>query len=304
MRQANRRAITPHRCVEVWRLYAEFRRGQIAPSTFVRDYRKLDHRLVRMAEEAPHLKTAIEIRDWLLEHYAPETARRTLVQLNACFKWAWESMKTKTNPFTGLQTHIRPSPPGDRAWCNFELDERNLIIREFEDRAPRYAPWVKFLFWTGCRPEEARALRWNRHIAGDCSEILFSEAYPMDAEAPQAIKNYKVTRFPCNPRLTRLLKVLRPDELDAWVFPNELDGPFEYHNFQNRQWKPIVEGLVKKGAIAFYLPQVHCRHTWITAAVDHPQLSIKHVAYLARVSPKVLYDHYAGRTRKPLVPEF
>ena len=53
-----------------------------------------------------------------------------------------------------------------------------------------------------------------------------------------------------------------------------------------------------------YLPQVHCRHTWITAAVDHPNLNIKDVAYLARGSPKVLYDHYAGRTRKPLVPEF
>jgi hypothetical protein len=67
---------------------------------------------------------------------------------------------------------------------------------------------------------------------------------------------------------------------------------------------PRHRGFSTTKAIAFYLPQVHCRHTWITAAVDHPQLSIKDVSYLARVSPKVLYDHYAGRTRKPLVPEF
>lgn len=298
------RRISPKRCLELWVLYSEFRRGQVAPSTYTRDYNRTKRRIERMAQQAPYLESAVEIRDWLIEHYAAETARRSLVQLNACTKWAKESEMISANPFDGLQKHIRPSPPGDRAWVNFELRERDAIIQAFEEDAPFYAPWVKFMFWTGCRPEEARALVWRQHIASDCSEILFSEAWPVDVSERQTIKNHKVTRFPCNPRLVRLLKTMRPDDLSLTVFQGEKGGPFDYHNFQTRYWKPTVEALVAKGQVAFYLPQYHCRHTWITAAVDHPDLGVKDVSYLARVSPSVIYKHYAGRTRRPIIPEF
>lgn len=298
------RRITPHRCSAIWHRYAQFRRGQVAPSTSFRDYRKIERRIARMARAAPELASAVEIRDWLLDNYAAETARRTLVQLNACCKWAKESEMLEVNAFEGLQKHIIASPPGERAWVNFELDERDRIIQAFNEEHPFYAPWVRFCFWTGCRPEEARALVWDKHVAGDCSEILFAEAWPVDVPEPQSIKNYKVTRFPCNPRLMRLLRAIRPDDLSLHVFRGREEGPFDYHNFQTRIWKPLVERLVKEGQVAFYLPQVHMRHTWITAAIDRPELSVKDVAYLARVSPSTIYKHYAGRARRPIVPEF
>lgn len=294
------RKITPHKCLELWQLYATFRQSQIAPSTYQRDYAKFQRRIERLKTEAPHLTSSLEIRDWLLREYSAETTRRTLVQLKACCQWAVESSMLKTNPFQGLQRHIRPNRPADDAYAAFTAEERDRVIAAFDQADPFYASWVRFLFWTGCRPEEARALRWGEHIAPDRSEILFSEAWPYDVAAPQRTKNYQSTRFPANDRLRRMLSSMAP--LGEWVFVGKNGGPFDYHNFQTRHWKPQVEHLREKGAIAFYLSQYHTRHTWITLALEH--LSPQDVSYLARVSVPVLYKHYVGRGRRIIIPEF
>lgn len=298
-----RRAISLRQLLKLWTDYSEFRKPQIAKSTYQRDYQKITRRLQRLQKEAPYLETAIEIRDWLLKHYSAESARRTLQQFNACGRWAMESDLLKTNPFEGLQRHIRPKRPSDRAWAAFTTQERDRIIQEFEAADPYYAPWVKFLFYTGCRPEEAAALKWE-HIAPDCSEVLICEALPVDMKEAQSTKNYQSTRFPCNSRLQRLLREVRPEPCDRqqYVFPGMEGQRMNYHNFQTRHWKPLVERLVKAGQVAFYLSQYHCRHTWITEGLNH--LSVQDVSYLARVSPQVLYRHYAGRSRRVLVPEF
>jgi integrase len=71
----------------------------------------------------------------------------------------------------------------------FRAEERDAILAAFEQNtySPKYAPpchsyylpYVKFLFMTGCRPEEAAALKW-KHIQGDCERIRFEEAIPRD----------------------------------------------------------------------------------------------------------------------------
>lgn len=298
-----RRLTSPAKMLELWVQYAEFRKGQIAPSTYQRDYTKITRRLERMKAIAPLLQSSIEIRDYLMQHYSAETARRTLVQLQACGGWAMLSNLLRFNPFEGLARQIRAKQPSEKSWAAFSIEERDRIIEEFVYLDPYYAPWVKFLFWTGCRPEEAAALTWG-HIASDCSEVLFEEAYPIDVKVMQGTKNGKSTRFPCNQRLRFLLLSLQPSPLDrtAIVFQGVNGGRFEYKNFQTRHWKPLVEGLVEEGKIAFYLSQYHCRHTWITEALNH--LSVADVSYLARVSTTVLYEHYAGRSRNIKIPEF
>jgi integrase len=298
-----KRAISLRSLSKLWGEYAEFRKSQIAPSTYHRDYRKITRLLEKMRKDAPYLETAIEIRDWLLQHYAAETSRRIIQQFNACGRWAMESDLLVGNPFEGVQRHIRPKRQGDKAWAAFTVQERDRIIQEFEVSNPYYADWVKFLFWTGCRPEEAAALRWE-HIATDCTEVLIAEAFPVEMQQPQSTKNYQSTRFPCNARLQRMLRLLRPEPVDRnqFVFSGREGGRFNYQNFQTRHWRPLVQGLVESGQIAFYLSQYHCRHTWITEALNH--LSVQDVSYLARVSPHVLYKHYAGRSRRILIPEF
>lgn len=284
---------------ELWTLYTNFQRPQLAPSTIKRDYQKV----ARVLEKIPdNLPTAIAIRDWLLTLYAAETTRRLIQQFNACCKWAVESDLIPFNPFEGLNKQIRRKV-NDTAWTGFTALERDIIIRSFEAKLPFYAPWCKFLFWTGCRPEEAAALRWE-HISPDASHIWFREAAPIDTKQRQSTKTWKSRRFPANDRLRNLLLSLKPSPPypPMLVFTGEKGGGFEYHNFQTRQWKPMVQSLVDSGLVSLYLPQSHARHTFITLALDH--LSVKDVAYLVGNSPEVIYKHYASRSRNILVPEF
>jgi len=300
----SRRAIPIARLIVIWRLYIEFRRPQVAPSTYRRDYGKITARLDRMAAAAPHLGQAPAIRDWLLAHYSAETTRRTMQQINAAITWAVASEIEQSNPFAGLSRGLRPKRPSDRAWAAFTTPERDRIIATFEDRKPTYAPWVQALFWTGARPEELAALRWE-HCSPDCRELLICEALPIGQTQPQATKNYRSTRFPCNNRLARLLReqARRGRDRQAPIFPGGGGGRLHYQHFQRRHWRPLVLELVEQGAIAFCLSQYHARHTWITGALD-AGMSVADISYLARVSTTVIYRHYAGRSRSILVPEF
>ncbi|MEM6425386.1 MAG: tyrosine-type recombinase/integrase, partial [Cyanobacteria bacterium P01_D01_bin.128] len=243
------------------------------------------------------------IRDWLLQTYSAETARRTLQQFNACCQWAYESQMLNYNPFIGTQRHIRKPKPSGKNWVAFTADERDRIIATFEVDKDWLAPWVKFLFWTGCRPEEAAALRW-RHVARDNSEMMIEESFRADMPEAQPTKNSMVTRFPCNNRLQRLLREQRPDDWgrEDFVFAQQAGSRFHYTNFQRRHWRSLVISLVESGDVAVYLGQYHCRHTWITLALEH--MSVPEVSYLARVTPGILMKHYVGRSRKIVIPEF
>jgi integrase len=299
-----RRAVSLRKLREHWNAYTTFRATMLAPSTIKRDYQKIEKRLARISKEAPKLNDAISIRDWLLANYSAETARRTLVQLNACCQWAMNSELIANNPFAGVTAQLRRPRPSEKAWAAFTRQERDIIIQEFEAQESWAAPWVKFLFWTGTRPEEAAALKWE-HVSGDFRELLIAEALPVDMAEAQSTKNGRITRFPCNSRLQSLLRMQKAahGDIHPWVFPAVQGGRFDYHNFQNRAWKPLVNELRRQGHVAFYLSQYHCRHTFITEGLKEG-ISVADMAYLCRVSTTVLYKHYLDRTRSITVPEF
>jgi integrase len=299
----DKRSISIDVLVRLWSKYTDYQAHHLAPSTIKRDYRKVARRLKRLAA-TDTAGNAIAIRDWLLQEYSHETARRTLVQLNACTKWAMESDLITRNPFAGVPGQLKRSRRSERAWAAFTRAERDIIIQEFDIQHPWAAPWVKFLFWTGARPEEAAALRWE-HVSIDCRELLICEALPVDMKESQSTKNYKTTRFPCNSRLQALIRRMEPStrKNSEWVLPARGGGRFDYHNFQSRYWKPLVEELHERGLVAFYLSQYHCRHTFITEGLK-AGVSVADMAYLCRVSTTVLYRHYLGRTRSITVPEF
>lgn len=301
-RQGFQRSIDLETCLDIWRRYVDFRSRLVAQSTVQRDYRRIEKRLEAM-KKASMPVDAFEIRDYLLAALNQETARRTIQQLNASFKWAVVESLIDANPFDGMSRQLKRVSKPNQTMEAFTATERDRIIAKFELQYPDAAPWVKFCFWTGCRPEEAAALRW-RNVSKNCSEILFTDARPVDVGIVQTIKNSQTTVFPCSPRIKALLMAQqRPDAGPlSWVFTGPRGGNFDYKNFQERKWKPLVNELVEAGEISFYLSQYHTRHTWITLALDH--LPVKDVAYLARVSPSVLFKHYASRSRNLSIPEF
>jgi integrase len=256
-----------------------------------------------MKIDAPDLSTGDQVRDYFLSRYSHETTRRTIQQLQAATRWAVFQGWLDSNPFEGVMRYLPRPRTAPQAWAAFTVAERDTIITAFESHDAFYAPWVKFGFWTGSRPEEMHALRW-RHVAGDFSEVLIYEARPIDVGITQHTKNYRTTRFPCNERLKSLLRSVKPFPCsrDQFVFHGVESARLNYHNFQTRHWRPMIEGLVEAGNLAFYLPQYNMRHTFITEALKH--MDVNDVSYLCRVSIEVLLKHYASRSREIEVPEF
>ena len=219
-----------------------------------------------------------------------------------------------SNPFDGLTRYWgKRRQVAEDNYTAFTPDERAAIISAFEQDYPFYAPWVKFLSLTGCRPEEASALKWG-DVASDFSEILINKALPVDTRIEQPTKTYRSTRFPCNRQLKELLQELwrqdssseffdRDHLADRWLLSSVKGDPFDYKNFQSRYWRPTVEKLVRDRKVAFYFSEYHARHTFITELVKKG-MDEQDISYLCRTSVAMIQRCYASQSRQVSVPEF
>lgn len=296
---------------ELWDRYTQYKTPQVSASTLARDYGKIAKRLELLPRSTDD---AVRVRDWLLKKYSSEVARRTLIQLNACCNWAVKSGLITENRFLGMSNDIKKTKR-DKSLAPFSAGEREAILEAFEKDtySSKFAPaphsyylsYVKFLFLTGCRPEEVIALQW-KHISQDCLRIQFKEAIPSDTGIRGETKTGKARAFPCNPKLQAFLQCIKPENISPndLVFPALRGKVIDSHNFLNRVWKPVVENLVKDGKVEQYLPQYNIRHTFITLALETGKLDAKDVARLVGNSPEIIYKHYAGNKRELFVPEF
>lgn len=108
-----------------------------------------------------------EMEDLRAELLAGKTARgtrRTIKAVRNIIDWHLRSFwrDARRHGLVGAFPHlewprVRKAKPDP-----FEPSERDRIIAWFERESPAFAPWVKFLFWTGVRPGEGAALRLVR----------------------------------------------------------------------------------------------------------------------------------------------
>jgi integrase len=146
-------------------------------------------------------------------------------------------------PTTCPSTQVEPKPNA------FSEAEREQILEAFRSDERKgmtyghYAPFVEFLFLTGCRPSEAVGLQW-KHIAADHSKIHFTGSVatyrPIRIEGS---KNNKKRWFPGSQRLTKLLQSLCPNQFtpETPVFPSPKGNLINYNNFCNTPWNRIVD---------------------------------------------------------------
>nr|WP_238393226.1 tyrosine-type recombinase/integrase [Myxacorys almedinensis] len=231
-----------------------------------------------------------------------------LQQFSACCAWAVRSRYIPSNPFEGLDKDFRKKSSQDRR--AFTAGEREKILSAiaddlYVDRSSHfphsfYLPYLQFLFWSGCRLEEANALHW-KNVSPDGSRVRFCEALPSDTRLLGDIKTHRQREFPCNGRLVGLLQ--RLERVDSFVFLSPRGYAIDSHNLLNRTWRPVVEELVDIGEVREYLPLKHCRHTFITLALE-AGIEVKDVAALVGNSPDVIYRHYAARKPRLDLPEF
>ncbi|MEH1862216.1 MAG: DUF3596 domain-containing protein [Nostoc sp.] len=210
--------------LELWEKYTQFKSGQIQESTLVRDYSLIEKRI--RALPTADINQAVMVRDHLLSTYSAETAKRTLKQMNACCNWAALSKLIDSNPFKDLSKNIKTKRK-DSTILTFNREEINTIIDAFSGNkyCPKYSPlphyyyanYVRFLFLTGCRPEEAVALKW-KHITP--THITFAEAVPSDVRIRKDTKTHQIRLFPINNQLRKILSNIGYGEAEKLLFCN------------------------------------------------------------------------------------
>jgi integrase len=279
--------------VELWEQYTEAKAEVLSLTTINTDFRKVKNHIQSLPSK--QLSEASKIRKFLIEKLSPDAARRVLMQLRACCQWALDEELISTNPFSQLP---RVQVIKNKSINPFSKEERDMIIRAFEGNPTYfyYTPFVKFLFWTGCRTSEAVGLTW-KHIDPTLKFITFSEA--VVGKIRKDTKTHSVRKFPTNQALKNLLADLRPDTPapDAPVFVSKEGLPIDAHNFLNRAWHGVVEKLAIK-----YRPQYNTRHTFITLCLEEG-VPVTQVAAWVGNSPKTIWSHYAGLVNLSSVPE-
>lgn len=279
---------------KLFNCYVEFKKNcSISQATIANDYARVKRIIKKFPSTS--INDAELIRNWLLQNCTPNIAKRILVQLTAACNWGLRTKLIKINPFIGLAKDIKITRSTERNIA-FSSIEKDAIIEAFKKTDSFYAPFITFLFLTGCRPSEAIALKWE-----DISEnfILFrcSATDTLKGTAVKdGLKTQKSRRFPVNQQLKRLLLDIGQNK-PKLVFPSKQGGLINFRNFCQRNWKTIFKSLDID-----YRHPYSCRHTFISLCIESG-VDVKDIAQWVGNSPEIIYKHYVTGKIRLEVPE-
>jgi len=275
---------------ELWEKYTAYKAEHLAATTIKKDFGAVQRYISKTCGD---LNQAQKIRTQLLEVTTSRSAKKTLMQINACCAWASDFGLIQNNPFEKLKIKARKPTADIRP---FTQKEREGIIATFRERESFYAPLIEFLFLTGCRPSEAIALRWE-HIDAELTQITFCEARVYGIT--KGTKTNKSRIFPINPKLRLLLTAIKSGGTRSGdlVFPSKNGLVIDEHNLVRRQWNCTLEGLGINRR-----PLYNCRHTFISSCLEKG-VQVQQVAAWVGNSPKTIWEHYAGIITRQEVPE-
>lgn len=289
--------------LEVYQGYIQARKVSVRPGTWRNGYKvMLGH-----IERSPFAKASVtdsglrqRVLDWSRTNLTPDTAKRFCVQLNAAVNWAidLEITQIEKSPFEGLAKKLR-STKADLEISSFSKTDCERIIEYFTINHFHYSDFIKFLFWTGCRPSEALALKWE-DVAKDFSKVTFASAIVVGDGGlieVNGLKTQKKRSFPCNERLRSVLKTRFTQSHKGYVFTGQSKNVPLNLGYVRKLWRKC---LIELGIEHQMIYQT--RHTFITFCLGSG-ISVQDVARLVGNSPTIIYQHYAG-VSKVEIPEF
>ena len=270
---------------DLWEKYAEFKRPLLAPSTFKVDFGR---RMNWLKGTDYTTNDAIAVRDLLINTKPPQQARKILNHLAAACRWAIESGLMETNPFEGMGRNVPTLPADEDGEINpFTPQEKLRVITAFETHPVYgfYAPLVKFLFATGCRPSEAIAIK-RGDLKGD--KLTLQRTYS-EGETSKRLKTQKKRTIKLN---QEALTVINGQPQTGLIFPSPNGKEIDWHNFANRAWRDVLKTLPD---IEYRNPK-QTRHTFITERVLAGDSPVNIARYCGN-SPGTIYRNYLGASR-------
>lgn len=294
--------------LELWEKFKEYKRPSLAETTFINEWEKKYTRyLTRAIEETD--RTPVEIRNYIIANFNAHIAKNLLRNLELAYMWGIQHELVTKNPFLGMAEEITvkkkekedDSFNEDEDTRAFTLDEMNAIIEYFENTPTvnHWASFVKFLFYTGCRPGEAAALRW-KHVEKDCKVIKFSQSYEHRTRITKCTKTETIRIFPCHSKLQALLLEIKNDSIngESLVFTGKQGGQINQRVFSHTwkgspgvNMKGIIPTLIEQGKVKQYLKPYATRHTFITTQVNGGKDACVIAAWVGN-SAEVIWKHY------------
>ena len=158
---------------------------------------------------------------------------------------------------------VRRLPQGITDVDPFTFEEREAIIEGFQRLAPLYANYVICAFWTGWRPNEACALKWQR-VDFPQGKILIREGRVLGQTGiPKSAGSLRDIDM-----LAPVREALTAQKATSWLLGSHvfLDGkqqPVNQELFRMKVWEPVLKRLGVR-----YRPPYQMRHTFATLAIS------------------------------------
>jgi integrase len=229
---------------------------------------------------------------YLRAKVSTRTAKDYLILVQACWKWAEQSLSH--NPWSSIVSKVKPAPK--QKVKPFTVAEVKAILEAFRNNRyyRHYTDFVTFLFGTGCRFGEAVALKW-KHIDDDCSRVWIGESVSRGNR--KTTKTGKDRTITLTTKIAQMLKERRPDRWDpeSLVFPAPTGKTINDHTFRRRAWKKILASL----KIEYRKPYA-TRHTAISHALANGANPLA-VAEATGHDPQILFRHYASVIQRSAV---
>ena len=182
---------------------------------------------------------------------------------------------------------VRRLPQGITDVDPFTVEEREAIIMGFQRYAPHYVNYVICAFWTGWRPNEACALKWQR-VDFSQGKILIREGRVLGQTGiPKSVGSLRDIDM-----LAPVREALIAQKASSWllgglVFLDGKQQPVNQELFRMKAWEPILKRVGVR-----YRPPYQMRHTFATLAISVGE-NINWVArMLGHKSPVVTLEKY------------
>ena len=293
--------------IELWDLYKQQSETRIAATTQTYLWKDCDRYLSKTPKHLLELSKASEFVLYLQAQFAASTVA-TLFRscLMPAVNLGVNTGLIENNPFSKIKL-----PKHQKALIQcYEPDEIRQILLAFEEDTYRhksspfchsfYLPYVSFLAWTGCRPEEALCLsHQDIKQKGGNYYIKFSKAYSKGILLPHT-KTREIRMFPCNEQLLSLLNNI--PRSNALLFPSVNGTYINHQNWRKRNWTKVIEGLIDDGVLEQYLKPYCLRHSFITRLV-RDGWDIATVARISGNSPETIIKHYLAAKDSFDIPE-
>lgn len=283
---------------ELWAAFVEYRSPSLSPTTLHGQYRHYTRNVAR----CPYgLAQADQIRAWALKEFTYDSARRWLVALNAMGEWAAGAGVVEVNPFAQLKISKKKGESNEID--PFSPAERDQIIEAFKVSRQYSYYWrlVQFLAFSGCRPSEAIALRWQ-DVGVRRDSLTFEQAATVGEDGrvliKAGLKSQLKRKIPLSDKLRESIGAPLVGADSPLVFPAVYGGLIHWSNFQRRGWYSVIESIPDCPRKNPY----QLRHCYITSALA-AGVSPQDVAKLVGNSAEVIYRNYAGVSRILVQPD-